>query len=53
MRFPGTLALLLAGAVALPAQAQDCDRSCLAGFLDSYLSALAANDASLAARALR
>ncbi len=48
MRASRILALLLANAVALPAQAQDCDRSCLAGFLDSYLNALAANDASLA-----
>ena len=35
MRVSGILVLLLASAVALPAQAQDCERSCLAGFLDS------------------
>ncbi len=42
---------LLAGLLvsfALTAQAQDCDRSCLAGFLDQYLNAVAANDASQA-----
>jgi hypothetical protein len=48
MRVSRILVLLLASAVALPVQSQDCDRSCLAGFLDSYLNALAANDASLA-----
>src|SRR5690606_10696687 len=48
MRVFGALVLLLASAVVYPTQAQDCDRSCLAGFLDSYLNALAANDASLA-----
>ncbi len=30
------------------AQALDCDRSCLAGFLDQYLNAIVANDASQA-----
>jgi hypothetical protein len=34
--------------LSLPAQAQDCDRRCLARFLDSYLEALVANDASQA-----
>src|SRR5690554_5305379 len=31
-----------------PARAHDCDRGCLSGFLDDYLSALVANDASQA-----
>jgi hypothetical protein len=48
MRIPKVLVVLVASAFSLQAQAQDCDRSCLAGFLDSYLNALAANDASLA-----
>lgn len=34
--------------LAFPASAQDCDRACLAGFLDQYLEALVANDASQA-----
>ena len=41
------LAVLLA-CFAFTAQAQDCDRSCLAGFLDQYLNAVVANDASQA-----
>src|SRR5690606_20336321 len=48
MRVSAVLVLLLTSAVALQVQAEDCDRSCLAGFLDSYLNALVANDASLA-----
>lgn len=48
MRVFRLLFLVMASTVALPALAQDCDRSCLAGFLDSYLTALTANDASLA-----
>jgi len=42
--------LLLTGlaTVSTPANAQDCDRACLAGFLDQYLNALVANDASQA-----
>ena len=42
---------LLAGLLAsfaFTAQAQDCDRACLAGFLDQYLNAIVANDASQA-----
>ena len=39
---------LLTTLISFPALAQDCDRSCLAGFLDDYLSALVANDASQA-----
>ncbi len=42
---------LIAGLLAsftFSAQAQDCDRSCLTGFLDQYLNALVANDASQA-----
>jgi hypothetical protein len=39
---------VLAGFITMPAQAQDCDRSCLAGFLDSYLNAVVANDATQA-----
>lgn len=35
-------------AISFSAQAQDCDRSCLAGFLDQYLNAIIANDASQA-----
>jgi len=34
--------------VTFSAQAQDCDRSCLEGFLNQYLDALVANDASKA-----
>jgi len=42
---------LLAGLLAsfsFTAQAQDCDRSCLEGFLNQYLDAMVANDASKA-----
>jgi hypothetical protein len=42
---------LLAGllaSVTFSAQAQDCDRSCLEGFLNQYLDAMVANDASKA-----
>lgn len=42
---------LLAGLLAsfaFTAQAQDCDRSCLDGFLNKYLDAVVANDASQA-----
>ncbi|MCP5144867.1 MAG: hypothetical protein H6978_08595 [Gammaproteobacteria bacterium] len=42
------LATILASAISVPALAQDCDRSCLAGKLDSYLNAVVANDASKA-----
>ena len=35
-------------AISFSAQAQDCDRSCLASFLDQYLNAIVANDASQA-----
>lgn len=41
------IAGLLAG-FTFSAQAQDCDSSCLAGFLDQYLNAVVANDASKA-----
>ena len=37
---------VLASTISFPALAQDCDRSCLAGFLDSYLNAVVANDGS-------
>lgn len=40
------LIALLCTSLATSATAQDCDRACLAGFLDQYLSALVANDAS-------
>src|SRR5688500_12099561 len=46
-----TTKYLLAGLLAsfaFTARAQDCDRSCLAGFLDQYLDAVVANDASQA-----
>jgi hypothetical protein len=42
-----TLFVLLAGQLSLAtvfAQAQNCDRTCLAGFADTWLTALAAND---------
>jgi hypothetical protein len=39
---------VIAGLISTPALAQDCDRSCLSGFLNSYLNALVSNDASLA-----
>src|SRR3546814_867728 len=39
------LAALLLGA-ATTAQAQDCDRTCLSGVMDSYLAAMTAHDAS-------
>jgi hypothetical protein len=39
---------VLAGLISTPALAQDCDRACLAGFLDSYLNAVVANDATRA-----
>jgi len=38
----------LLASVTFSAQAQDCDSSCLAGFLDQYLNAVVANDASKA-----
>jgi hypothetical protein len=38
----------LLASVTFSAQAQDCDRSCLEGFLNQYLDALVANDASKA-----
>jgi hypothetical protein len=38
----------LLASFAFSAQAQDCDSSCLAGFLDQYLDAVVANDASQA-----
>lgn len=41
------MAGLLAG-FTMSAQAQDCDRSCLEGFLNQYLDAVVANDASKA-----
>ncbi|MDG2175625.1 MAG: hypothetical protein P8M72_05785 [Gammaproteobacteria bacterium] len=40
--------LVLAGSFSLSTQAQDCDRSCLADFLDQYLDAIIASDASQA-----
>lgn len=46
-----TIALLTAlcfTSLAPSATAQDCDRACLAGFLDQYLNALVANDANQA-----
>src|SRR5690606_21301550 len=39
---------LLFSTLSFPVLAQDCDRTCLAGFLDGYLNALVANDASQA-----
>jgi len=42
------LVSITTAALSLPAQAQNCNRSCLAGFLDRYLNAVVANDASLA-----
>ncbi len=49
MRHSITLSMLaMLACLSLPAQAQDCDRSCLAVFLDAYLEALVANDASQA-----
>ncbi|HWK42776.1 MAG TPA: hypothetical protein VNR60_12710 [Croceibacterium sp.] len=41
-----TAALLAAGSLTLayPASAQDCDRTCLEGWVDSYLDALAKHD---------
>ena len=39
---------VLASTISFSALAQDCDRSCLEGFLDDYLSAVVANDASRA-----
>lgn len=39
---------VLASTLSFPALAQDCDRSCLAGFLDDYLGALVARDATRA-----
>jgi hypothetical protein len=38
----------LLASVTFSVQAQDCDRSCLEGFLNQYLDALVANDASKA-----
>jgi hypothetical protein len=40
--------LVLAGSFSMSTQAQDCDRSCLADFLDQYLDAIIASDASQA-----
>ena len=42
------LLTVLASTISILAMAQDCDRACLAGFLDAYLDALVANDASQA-----
>lgn len=42
------LAALLLSIASASAQAQDCGRTCLARFLDQYLNALVANDASQA-----
>jgi len=40
------LAAVLSLGAATAAQAQDCDRACLSGFMDSYLAAMEAHDAS-------
>jgi hypothetical protein len=48
MRIAKSLLAGLLASLAVSAQAQDCDRSCLAGFLDQYLNAVVANDASRA-----
>jgi hypothetical protein len=48
MRYTRHLLASLLASFTLTAQAQNCDRSCLAGFLDQYLNAVAANDASQA-----
>src|SRR5690606_33365278 len=48
MRNSKYLVLGLVAAFSFSAQAQDCDRSCLAGFLDQYLDAVVASDASQA-----
>ena len=48
MRNSKYLVLGLVAGFSFSAQAQDCDRSCLAGFLDQYLDAVVASDASQA-----
>lgn len=48
MHLPRLLLVVLTTSFSLPTLAQDCDRSCLASFLDDYLDALVANDASQA-----
>ena len=40
--------LMLTGSFSMSAQAQDCDRSCLADYLEQYLDAMIANDATQA-----
>jgi len=40
--------LVLISCFSFNVQAQDCDRACLADFLDQYLDALVSNDASRA-----
>lgn len=42
------LFLFLIAPISMSSQAQDCDRACLAGFLDQYLNAIVANDATQA-----
>lgn len=44
------LMLVLAGSFSMSTQAQDCDRSCLAGYLDQYLDAIIASDDSVSFR---
>lgn len=48
MQIRNLLFLILAGLSSGPLYAQDCDRACLARFLDQYLTALVANDATRA-----
>ena len=48
MKVRSLFILCLLGTLSLPTYAQDCDRACLAGFLDQYLNALVANDATQA-----
>ncbi len=48
MRTPRYLLAGLLASAAFSAQAQDCDRTCLEGFLNQYLDAVVANDASKA-----
>ena len=47
------LAALAAGATATAQAQTSCDRACLTGYVDSYLTALFANDASKLRQAAR